>query len=86
MADLTVNISASLSVDRLQRLLADLTGALDHLPPVGQPDPADAGDSKLVRELMTMIDNQKKTICELDEQVRRLREGRATARPGSEAA
>lgn len=85
MADLTVNISASLSLDRLERLFTDLTGALDHLPRATQPDPEHTGDSEIVRELMTMIDSQRRTIGELDEQVRRLREGRATARPGSEA-
>ena len=79
MVEVTFTMSGTVSLVRLQRLLADLTDALDRLPRVGQPDATDTGDSEIVRQLMTMIDNQRQTIRELDEQVRRLRREQAEA-------
>lgn len=74
MDDVTFTVSGTVSVDRLQRLLADLADALDHLPAAGQPDAADKGDSEIIRQLKTMIDNQRKTIRQFDERSRKLTE------------
>lgn len=83
MDEVTFTMSGNVSLDRLQRLLADLTDALDRLPRAGQPDAAGTVDSELVRQLMTVVDNQRQTIRELDEQVRRLR--REQAETGGES-
>ncbi|KAB5608383.1 hypothetical protein [Bifidobacterium jacchi] len=59
---------------------------LEQLDGRRKPDARNDADDGLVRQLMTVIDNQRQTIQELDEQVRELRKGRATASPGSEEA